>query len=61
MGLDHSKVVKKVLKKNIFVFLGNPLNREKKFEIFFLPMNSIYPYEDIDTSLKLIGHVCEAQ
>ena len=35
MGSDHSKVVKKVLKKNIFVFLGNPLNRDKIFEIFF--------------------------
>jgi len=60
-GVRSFKSCKKSFEKKYFHIFGKSPKSRKNFWNFFLPMNSIYPYEDIDTSLKLIGHVCEAQ
>ena len=61
VGSDHSRDVKSFSKKKYFRNFGKFPKSRQNFQNFFLPINSIYPYKDIDTLLKSIGYVCETQ
>ena len=60
-GVRSFKSCKKSFEKKYFRIFGKSPKSRQNFWIFFLPFNSIHPYQDIDTSLKFTGYVCEAQ
>ena len=61
VGLVISLGVKSFLKKNIFVILGNPLNRDKNFKNVFYQSIALIHTKTLIIYLKSVGYVCEAQ